>query len=152
MDWANIRGELASRGPAHPLLEAGGQAGDSQSWKARGNSDPEMASSTKLQAGFQLLTKSSWDLGRLTSARRVTARDQLPRGGTQHTWGGAPTAHPGNRGAGTGEVIRCTAHLRSVRSPSTWSPELLGPGKGTKHMPNRVFAFVEYLRTWTWAA
>ena len=24
----------------------------------------------------------------------------------------------------------------TVRSPSTWSPELLGPGKGTKCMPN----------------
>ena len=32
-----------------------------------------------------LLTKSSWDHGRLTSARRVAARDQLPRGDTQHT-------------------------------------------------------------------
>ena len=40
----------------------------------------------------------------------------------------------------TGEVIRCTAHLGRVRSPSTWSPELLGPGKGTKHRPNQVCA------------
>ena len=39
----------------------------------------EMASSTKLWAGAQLLTMSSWDPGRLTSARRVTAWDQLPR-------------------------------------------------------------------------
>ena len=28
-----------------------------------------------------------------------------------------------------------------------WSPKLRRPGKGTKHMPNRVCAFVEYLRT-----
>ena len=66
---------------------------------------------------------------------------------------------------------RCMAHLRQacplpprkpsgwdrggdkIHSPSgetttsTWSPELLGPGKGTKHRPNRVHAFVEYLRT-----
>ena len=47
----------------------------------------------------------------------------------------------------TGEVIRCTAHLGRVRSPSTWSPELLGPGKGTKHRPNQICAFVEYPRT-----
>ena len=29
-------------------------------------------------------------------------------------------------------------------SPNTWSPELLGPGKGTKHRPNQVCASVEY--------
>ena len=34
-----------------------------------------------------------------------------------------------------------------VHSPNTWSPELLGPGKGTKHLPNQVCAFVAYLRT-----
>ena len=49
-----------------------------------------MASSSKLRAGSQLLTKSSWNPGRLTSARRVAARDQLPRGDTWHSWDGAP--------------------------------------------------------------
>ena len=46
-----------------------------------------------------------------------------------------------------GEVIRHTIHLGRVGSPSTWSPELLGPGKVTKLRPNRVCAFVGYLRT-----
>jgi len=46
-----------------------------------------------------------------------------------------------------GEVIRHTIHLGRVLSPSTWSPELLGPGKVTKLRPNRVCAFVGYLRT-----
>ena len=32
-------------------------------------------------------------------------------------------------------------------SPSTWSPELLGPRKGTRGRSNRVWAFVEYLRS-----
>ena len=32
-------------------------------------------------------------------------------------------------------------------SPNTWSPELLGPGKGTKFRPNRVCVSEEYLRT-----
>jgi len=73
------------------------------------NSAPETASSTKLRAGFQLLTKSSWDPGWLTSARRVAARDQLPRRDTQHTSDGAPAAHLGNQMARTKEVIRCTA-------------------------------------------
>ena len=36
----NTRRELAGRGPAHPPLEAGRQAEDSQSWKARGNLRP----------------------------------------------------------------------------------------------------------------
>ena len=151
-DWANTRGELAGCGPAHSPPEAERQAGNSQSQKERGNLGPETASSTKLQAGSQLLTKSSWDPGRLTSARRVTAGDQLPRGHIWPTWDGAPAAHPGFWAAGTREVIRCTAHLGRLRSPSTWSPELLGPGKGTKHRPNRVCTFVECLRKWTSAA
>ena len=117
------------------------------------NSALEMASSTKLQAGSQFLTKSSWDPGWLTSARRVTARDQLPRGGhTWHTWDGALAVHSGNWAAGIREVIKMHSPPGTVHSPSTWSPELLGPGKGTKCMPNWVCAFVEYPRTWTWAA
>ena len=109
------------------------------------NLAPEMASSTKLWAGPQLLTKSSWDPGQLTSTRRAAVRDELPRGGIRHTWGGAPAA------AGTGEAIRRTALLGRVRWPSTRSPELLQPGKGTKRRPHRVCAFVEHPRTWTWA-
>ena len=48
-------------------------------------SAPQMASSTKLLAGSQLLTKSSWDPGQLTSARRIAAKDQIPRGDTWPT-------------------------------------------------------------------
>ena len=70
-----------------------------------------MASFTKLWAGSQLLTKSSWDPGQLTSARRVAVKDQLPRGDTRQTWDDTVTAPPGNRAAGTREVIRHTAHL-----------------------------------------
>ena len=80
-----------------------------------------------------MLTKSSWDPGWLTSTRRVTARDQLPRADTQHTSDSTPVAHPGNQAAGTGEVIRHTTHLGRVCSPSTWSPKLLRPEKGKKH-------------------
>ena len=115
-------------------------------------SAPEMASSTKIWADSQLLTKSSWDPGGLTFARRGAARAQPPRGNTQHTWDGTPEAHLGNRAARTREVIKKHSPPGTVRSPSTWLPELLGPGKGTKCKPNRVRAFVEYPRTWTWAA
>ena len=51
----------------------------------RGNLSPREASSTKLQVGSQLLTKTSWDSEQLTSTGRVAARDQLPRRDTQHT-------------------------------------------------------------------
>ena len=116
------------------------EAGEGQPEPERGNLGPRKASSTKLQTGPQLLVKTSWDSGRLTSAQRVAARDQLP----QHT-----RCHPGNGAVGTGEVIRCTGHLERLRSPSTWSPELLRPGKGTKRRCNRICASVEYPRTWT---
>ena len=86
---------------------------------------PEKASSTKLCAGSQLLTTSSWDPVWLTSARRVTARDQLPRGDTQHTWVGALVVHPGNQAAGTRGVIKKHSPPGTVHSLSTWSPELL---------------------------
>ena len=46
--------------------------------------------------------------------------------------------HPGNPAAGTEEVIRCTIQLGRVHSATTWSPELLGPGKGTKHSAESV--------------
>ena len=121
-DWVNTWGELAGCGPAHPPPEAERQAGDIQSWKGAIWA-PKVASSTKLRAGSQLLTKCSWDPGRLTSNRRVTARDQLPRGDTQHTWDGAPTMLPGNQAAGTWEAIWRTAHLGSVLTKHlvTWA-------------------------------
>ena len=68
-----------------------------------------MVPSTKLRARSQLLTKSSWDPGWLTSTRRVSTRDQLSRGDTWHTWDSAPAAHTGNRAAGTREMIRHTS-------------------------------------------
>ena len=112
----------------------------------------ETASTNKLWAGSQLLNKSSWDPGWLTSARRVSARDQLPRGDTQHTWDGTLVAHQGNRVAWTRNVIKMHRPPGTVHLPSTWLPELLGHGKGTKRRPNWVYTFVEYPRTWTWAA
>ena len=71
---------------------------------------------------------------------------------TQHTWDDALEAHPGNWTAGTREVIKMHVPPRTVCSPSTWSPEPLRPGKGTKLMPNWVCALAECPRTWTWAA
>ena len=125
----------------HSPPEAERQASDSRSWKARDccNLDLRLASSTKLWAGSQLLTMSSWDPKQLTSARRVGAWDQLSRG---------DMAHRGKWAAETGEVIKTHGPPGTVCLPSTWLPELLGPGKGTKHKPNRVCALVGCPRTW----
>ena len=53
----------------------------------------------------------------------------------------------GNQAAGTRELIKTHVSPGAVHLPSTWSPELLRPGQGTKHSPSQVCAFVEYLRT-----
>ena len=133
------------------------QTGPSPARDRRGQPEPEggnrvsrEASSTKLQAGF--VAKTSWDSGRLTSAGRVAARDQLPRIDTRHTWEGVLVVHPENRAAGMGEVISRSDHARQApghlscsdlgraqnASPtesaplwSTWvpEPERLRPGK-----------------------
>ena len=128
--------------------------------EGKGQSRPQRpTSSTKLWAGSQLLTTSSWDPGLLTSARRVAAWDQFPRGDTQHTWDGALVVHPGNQVPRTGVEIKTMAHLgqctcqapghlscsdlgraqnasptESVPLWSTWEPEpeQLRPGKCMK--------------------
>ena len=101
---------------------------------------PETASSSKMWAGSQLLTMSSWDPGWLTSTRRVTAQDQLPRGDPQHTWDGVLVVHPGKQAAKTREVIRCTTHLEQCthQAPGHLSCSDLGRAQNTcptKSMP-----------------
>ena len=96
-------------------------------------SAPETTSSTTLWAGSQLLTTSSWNPGWLTSARKVTAWDQLSRGDPWHTWDCALMEHPGNWAMGTGEVTKIHGPPGAVCSPSTQLPKLLGPGRGKKH-------------------
>ena len=133
-----------------------------------------MASSTKPWAASQLLTKSSQDPGWLTSARRVTVRDQLPRGDTRHTWDGAFMAHPGNQGAGTREVTRCTTQLgecthqapghlscsdprraqntgplESVSLWSTWEPEPEGLRPGNCTQPRAHSRQLPSRATWS---
>ena len=86
---------------------------------------------TKLWPGSQLQNMSSWEPGSLTSSS-VTAWDQLPRGDTWYTWDSALMAHRGNWADGTREVIKIHGPTGTGRSPSTSSPELLRPEKGTK--------------------
>ena len=84
-------------------------------------------------AGCQLLTTSSWHPGQLTSSRRVTAWDYLPRGDKRHTCDCALVAHPGNWVVRTSEVHKTHGWPGTERSPSAWSPEQHGRKKGTKH-------------------
>ena len=128
-----LEGELAGCTLAPPTWRQTGRLATARTRRqgAAAISAPEMASSTKLW-GSQLLTTSSWDPRWLTSARSVAAWDQCPRGDTQHTWDGALEVSPGNQAAGTGEVIKTHGPPGTVHSPSTWSPELLGPGKYIK--------------------
>ena len=132
-------------------LEAERQVCHSQSQKARGNLGLRPASSTKLWAGSQLLTTSSWDTGWLTSAKRVAAWDQLCWGDTWHDWDSALLAHPGNWVAGSREVIKMLGPPGIVLLPNTWSPELLGPGRAQNTCPIDS-ALAEYLKSSTWAA
>ena len=137
-----------------PTPAWGREAGVQQSEpEDKGQSWPQRpASSTKLWVGCQLLIPSSWSPGRLTFARRVTAWDQLSRGDAGHTWYSALMAHPGNWVAWTQEVIKMHSALETVCSFSIWLAELLGHEEDTKRMCNWFYAFVVYLKTWTWEA
>ena len=78
--------------------------------RERGQSAPERHPLPNCRQTL-LLTKTSWGSGWWTSARRVTARDQLPRIDTRHTQEGVPVAHPENRAAGTGEGLSRSLQL-----------------------------------------
>ena len=125
-------------------------AGDRQVRAARarrGNHSPREVSSTKMQAGF------------------VANQDFLGFWMVDIRWEGhSQRLAPQKRH--TSHLRRCTSctprkpsgwdgggdKLQQPRSPSTWSPELLRPGKSTKLRPNQVCAFVEYPSTWIWPA
>ena len=91
------------------LLPSGGRevSGRQPESEGKGQSRPQRpASSTKLWAGSQLLTTSSWDPRWLTSARKVLTWDQLLRADTQHTWDSALAVPQGNRPPGPGRWLR----------------------------------------------
>ena len=78
----NSRGELAGCRLVHPLPETSRQRGSQR--RKEVIAAPERQSLPNCKQAL-LLTKTSWDFGWLTLARRVTARDQLPRRDTRHT-------------------------------------------------------------------
>ena len=143
----NTRGELASCGPAHPPLEAGRQAGASQSQKARGKLSPRdgilYQTVSRLPVPDQVFL-GSWTVDicqegcsqRLPPQRRHTAHLRW------HSCCAPKKMSSWDLGSDKMHRPPGTVHL-----PSTWLPELLRPGKGTKYTPNLVYALVEYPRT-----
>ena len=96
-------------------------------------------------AGKGLLQPQPWDdilhqtMSRLLDANQVflgswmvdiCQEDHSLRSAPQRRAAG----HPGNSSRSR-EVIKTHRPPGTVRSPSTWSPEMLGPGKGTKRHP-----------------
>ena len=87
-----------------------------------------------------LLTKTSWDSGWLTSARKVAARDQLPRRDTdnQAAWTGKAISHSDHARQTPGH-LSCLDLGRAQNAGPTYSapprtsqipePEGLRPGK-----------------------
>ena len=137
-DWANTKRELAGYLPAPPHPVAERQAFNSQSQKARGCYYLSPREGTFHQTGSRLTAANhvflrSW---MVDIHQRVVAWDQLSRGDILHTWDSALMAHWGNQAARIRKVIKMHSPPVTVRLPSTWSSELLRPGKGTKHMLN----------------
>ena len=125
-----------SCGPAHtpptPSQEAGGR-GKGQTQPQRRHPLPSCKQASSLSP------KTSWDSGWLTSAGRVTARNQLLR---RHTW---PVR--GNWGwAGGGDKAHCTRGEGARQAPGCLS---CSEGQGTKRRPNRGCTFVEDPETGT---
>ena len=122
------------------------QVGDSQNRKARGNLGPRDDILHQTVSGLPVANQvflGSWMLDicqegcsqRSAEQRRHMAhlrRNSLcaPRKPRDWDQGGDKMHRPSG----------------NVHSPSTWSPELFGPGKGKKLRPNQVCAFVEYPR------
>ena len=141
----NTGGELASSRPAHPLPEAGSQAGNSQSWQgAIGFRDSIIyQTASRLPVANQVFL-GSWMVDTHQEGRSQTSAPQrrhmvhlkrcsgcTPRKPSGWDWGGNKTYCLSGR----------------LCSPSIWSPEVLRPGKGTKREPNQVCAFEEYPKT-----
>ena len=83
---------------------------------------------------------SSWDLGRLTPARRVTAWDRVPRGDTWHTWDGTLAVHWKTEWLGQGRWFRCTAHLGLCTHQAHGRLSCSDLGRVQNHMLKQVCA------------
>ena len=127
------------------MLEAERQAGNSQSQKARGNLSPR--DGIFYQTVNRLPVANQVFLGFWTVEISQEGRSQRSAPQRRHMAQLRWCSHCTPRKLSTWDQGGDKMHLGRVRSPSTWSVELLGPGKGKKLRPNRVCAFVDYLRT-----
>ena len=122
------RSQNKGQSKASPLQTYPSPSCDRQAKAARagrGQLRPQEALSTKLQAGF-VANQDFLGFWTVNICLRRCA-GCTPRKLSGRDWGGNKSQKP--------------------YSPNTWSPELLGPGKGTKRRPNGVCAFEEYLST-----
>ena len=114
-------------GEPQPELEGKGQSRP-QRWHPPPNvSRPSVANHVFLGSWMVDICQEGHSL-RSAPQRRHMAH--LRRCSPGWGWGGR------NRAAGTGEVINMHGPPGTVHSPSTWSPELFGSGKGTNHTPS----------------
>ena len=117
--------------------EAEKQLCDSQSWKARGNLSPRdqhpppnceqippVASHVFLGSWKVDICQEGQGLRSAPQRRHMAHLRRRSRGA------------PGKPHSRSREVTKMHRPPGMVRLPSTWSPEMPGPGKGTKHIPN----------------
>ena len=104
-----------------------------------------MASPTKLQTGFQSLTKDFLRFWMVDIHREGRSQKSAPQ--KRHK------AHPISaqklRLGWGGEKSRCTRREYAHQAPGSLS---CSDGEGTKRRPSGVWASVEYPKAWTWVA
>ena len=115
-------------------------ASQSQKWA---NSAPEMASPTKLQTGFQFLTKDFLRFWMVDIRREGRSKKSAPQKRQKAHHSGAREETEAGMGR---EKARCTWGECAPQAPGCLS---CSGREGTKRRPNRVCVFVEYLRART---
>ena len=117
-----------------PLLEAERQAGDSKSQKARGNLSPRDGilhqTVSRLPVANHVFL-GYWLADICQEGRSLTSAPQR-RHMAHLRWYSCSAPGSGQDQGGD----KTHGPPGTVCSPSTWLSELLGPGKGTKRMPN----------------
>ena len=120
-----------------PLSETERQAGDSQSWKARGNLGPKDGILHQilntLPVAHQVFL-GYWTVDICQEGHSLISAPQR-RHRAHLRWCSCGLKNLVNQTAGAREVIKMHSSPGTVCSPSTWLPELLRPWKGTKRRP-----------------
>ena len=132
---ANTKGEQASchTGPSLPRGRKAGERQPEPEGKGLLQSQPQgphlPQTVSRLPVANHVFLRS-WSIDLCQECHSLRSASQRRH---RDAWDCALTAHLGNRGARTGEVNKMNCPPGTVCSPSTQSPDLLRPGKGTKH-------------------